>query len=244
MAEHRIDDLARLAGTTVRNVRAYQDKGLLPPPRRVGRTGLYSADHLARLRLISQLLERGFSLANIAELVGAFERGAGLADLLGLAAVVTSPFSDEVAGSTTPAELAELFGAGVDVDVALRAVELGLVEPATDGQMRVPSPRLLHAGAELARSGVPLPVLLDELAAVRADVDRMAERFVTMVVDHVLGGGRRIPDAGQAREMAAVVQRIRPLAEMVVDAVLAAALERHARARLGASLAAVLEDQA
>ena len=30
MAEYRIDDLARAAGTTVRNVRAYQDRGLLP----------------------------------------------------------------------------------------------------------------------------------------------------------------------------------------------------------------------
>ena len=28
--EYRIDELARLGGTTVRNVRAYQDRGLLP----------------------------------------------------------------------------------------------------------------------------------------------------------------------------------------------------------------------
>ena len=42
MAEYRIDDLAREAGTTVRNVRVYQDRGLLPPPRREGRAGIYS----------------------------------------------------------------------------------------------------------------------------------------------------------------------------------------------------------
>ncbi|MFB9386717.1 MerR family transcriptional regulator [Pseudonocardia petroleophila] len=37
--EYRIDELAHTAGTTVRNIRAYQDRGLLPPPRRVGRVG-------------------------------------------------------------------------------------------------------------------------------------------------------------------------------------------------------------
>jgi DNA-binding transcriptional MerR regulator len=32
MTEYRIDELAREAGTTVRNVRAYQERGLLAPP--------------------------------------------------------------------------------------------------------------------------------------------------------------------------------------------------------------------
>src|SRR5204863_6803631 len=67
VAEYRIDDLARAAGTTVRNVRVYQDRGLLPPPRREGRTGLYGEPHLARLRLIGQLLEKGYTFAHIAE---------------------------------------------------------------------------------------------------------------------------------------------------------------------------------
>ena len=48
MAEYRIDDLARAAGTSVRNVRYYQDGGMLPPPRRQGRVALYSEAHLAR----------------------------------------------------------------------------------------------------------------------------------------------------------------------------------------------------
>ena len=51
MADYRIDDLARAAGTTVRNVRAYQERGLLPPPRREGRVALYGDAHLARHRV-------------------------------------------------------------------------------------------------------------------------------------------------------------------------------------------------
>lgn len=30
--EYSVDELARAAGSSVRNVRAYQDRGLLPPP--------------------------------------------------------------------------------------------------------------------------------------------------------------------------------------------------------------------
>src|ERR1700753_1342161 len=40
--EYRIDDLARLAGTTTRNIRVYRDRGLLPPPLRVGRIALFN----------------------------------------------------------------------------------------------------------------------------------------------------------------------------------------------------------
>jgi DNA-binding transcriptional MerR regulator len=104
----RIDELARLAGTTVRNARAYQDRGLLPPPARVGRVGWYSEAHLARLRLIGRMLGRGYSLANIAELIDSGVRGRDLADLFGSEAVTSAPwggdrFSTILAESGVPA---------------------------------------------------------------------------------------------------------------------------------------------
>ncbi|HJR19703.1 MAG TPA: MerR family transcriptional regulator, partial [Actinomycetota bacterium] len=110
MANYRVDELARVAGTTVRNLRAYQDRGLLPPPRREGRVGIYSDAHLARLRLIGQLLERGYTLANIGELIEALERGHEVGDLLGLGEALTGPWSDEVPDYITPEELLAMFG--------------------------------------------------------------------------------------------------------------------------------------
>src|SRR6266542_964774 len=95
-SEYRIDELAREAGTTVRNVRVYQDRGLLPPPRRQGRIGLYSQAHLARLRLIGQLLERGYTFAHITELIAAWQQGRDIGQLLGLEAAMTGPWSDEI----------------------------------------------------------------------------------------------------------------------------------------------------
>lgn len=37
--EYRITDLAKAADVSVRNIRVYQDRGLLPPPKILGRTG-------------------------------------------------------------------------------------------------------------------------------------------------------------------------------------------------------------
>ena len=50
-----IDELARQIGMTVRNVRAHQSRGLLPPPELRGRTGYYGPEHVARLKLIQEL---------------------------------------------------------------------------------------------------------------------------------------------------------------------------------------------
>lgn len=238
--DYRIDELARAAGTTVRNVRAYQERGLLAPPRRQGRVGLYSDAHLARLRVIGALLERGYSLQNIGELVGAWERGDDLGDLLGLAIAVASPFGDEVPALFSGDELGELFGIADAAEVLGEALDLGLLEVDGD-RFRAPSPRLLHAGAELHRAGVPLPALLAEVRRLRRDIDAVAERFVDLVATHVFGPFGDLPPTEVLGELAQVVQRLRPLAEMVVDSELARALERHARSQLGERLTRLVD---
>lgn len=79
-----VDALARAAGTTTRQVRALQTRGLLPRPRLVGRTGFYDPGHLDRLRAVLRLQDAGFSLAAIAALVQAWESGMTLSQVLGL----------------------------------------------------------------------------------------------------------------------------------------------------------------
>lgn len=78
-----IDELAAAAGTTSRNVRAFQSRGLLPPPRLVGRTGRYDDGHRAQLEAILRLQRRGYSLAAIADLSATWEAGGTLEDVLG-----------------------------------------------------------------------------------------------------------------------------------------------------------------
>jgi DNA-binding transcriptional MerR regulator len=232
--DYRIDELAREAGTTVRNVRAYQDRGLLPPPRRSGRVGLYTDAHLARLRLIGQLLERGYTLANIDELLSAWERGQDIGELLGLEAALVQPWSDEVAMTISLEDLNELFGE--DDDALREAVKLGLLEPSEDGQsFSVPSPRLLHAGAELVAAGIPLEAVLNHARQLARDTDRIAARFVELVSANVFEpyGDRPFAPADVPR-LAELLRRLRPLAQLTVDAYLARAMEQRMTSELGA----------
>ena len=79
-----IDDLARRVELPVRTIREYHTMRLLPPPERRGRLGLYGDQHIQRLRLIIRLQRRGYSLAGIRDLLGAWESGTDLVTLLGV----------------------------------------------------------------------------------------------------------------------------------------------------------------
>src|SRR5438309_1360258 len=107
-----IDELARRAGVTTRNVRAYQERGLLPPPQKVGRTGMYGEVHLARLMIVGNLLERGYSLASIGELLGAWDSGGNLGELLGFEHALARPWIDEPPEHLDRAQLETVFGPG------------------------------------------------------------------------------------------------------------------------------------
>lgn len=235
--DYRVDELARQAGTTVRNVRAYQDRGLLPPPRRAGRIVLYSEDHLVRLRLIGALLERGYTLANIAELLAAWQRGQDVGALLGLGAVLGRSWSEEPAAEVTASELAAaLPGTAVDAAVLGRAVDVGILEPAGPDRYRVLNPRALEVGALLLASGVPLDEVLAAARRLRDDVGDVARLFVDLVEVHVFDPLGDLPPAAEVPRLARLVERLRPLALQVVEVELARAMEREVADRLGEHL--------
>ena len=107
-AELTIDALARETGMTVRNIRAHQSRGLLPPPEVRARTGYYGPEHVARLRLIQELQGNGYNLAAIKDLV---TRSDGSAEeVLGFARALLAPFEDEAPEIVEAAELVERYG--------------------------------------------------------------------------------------------------------------------------------------
>lgn len=239
--EYTIDELAREASTTVRNVRAYQDRGLLPPPMRRGRTGWYSSSHLARLRLIGSLLSRGYTLGNIAELLDALERGHDLRQIVGLERAISSPWSDEQARHFTLPELLRMFGVVFNPRTLAKVIELGLLEP--DGlRYRAPRPKVLIAGAELSKAGMPLDDLLKIIEGLRANVQRVADEMVQLVarlLDHY--GDGKLPPPEDVPRLAGTIWRLRPLAMMAVEAEVSRALEKSANQFLGDRVAQILE---
>lgn len=224
MGDLTIDELARRSGTTSRNIRAYQERGLLPAPRLVGRVGYYAEGHLARLRHIGALLERGFTLASIRELFEAWERGYGLADVLGFEEALAAPWDIEASSLLSTDDLAAMFGD--DTRALATAVRVGVIVPEGDG-FRVPSPRLLDAARELVAAGYPLPALLHEADVLNRDLDRVAERWVDMFREHVWDEYvRRGMPADELQGLTAFLQRMRPVLSSIIAPLLAQAMER------------------
>jgi Ca-activated chloride channel family protein len=67
---YKLDELARAAGTSVRTVRYYVQRGLLPAPAFRGKDTAYEHDHLVRLRAIRRLQDAFFPLDAIAVELG------------------------------------------------------------------------------------------------------------------------------------------------------------------------------
>ncbi|MFF1645085.1 MerR family transcriptional regulator [Streptomyces sp. NPDC058240] len=241
-AEYRIEDLAHASGATVRTIRAYQDRGLLPTPERRGRANVYRDTHLARLRQIADLLDRGYTLASIKELLDAWDTGRGLGGVLGLVAEVHGPWTDEQADRITRDELNLKFGGTPDDEAVAEAVDLGVLEriPGRDDEFLVPSPQELAVAVELHAAGVPLSAISGHLRELRGQVEQIASRFLEFTTEHVFARylGHRPPTDSDAAEAAAMVRRLRPLAQQTVDAELARAMRtfatRHLHHHLGA----------
>ncbi|MET8284990.1 MerR family transcriptional regulator [Streptomyces sp. NPDC005132] len=235
-AVYRIEDLAHHSGATVRTIRAYQDRGLLPRPERRGRANVYADAHLARLRQIADLLDRGYTLASIKELLEAWDTGRGLGGILGLVAEVDGPWTDERAVRISRAELDERFGGRPNDAAVADAVELGVLErmPGSEDSFLVPSPQELSVAVELYAAGVPLSAISGHLRELRVKVEHIASRFLEFTTEHVFARylGEHPPTDAEAAEAASLVRRLRPLAQQTVDAELARAMRLFATRQL------------
>ena len=207
-----IDDLARRVGMTVRNVRAHQSRGLLPPPEIRGRTGYYAPEHIDRLELIKDLQAEGFSLEVIKRILDSAP-GTTAAEVLNFTRAVTEPFGDEEPELMEQRELAERWGDQLTPKLAERVQKLGFVRAVGDGRFEVLSPRLQAVSEELAELGIPLETAVDTTANVKRHAQAVANAYVKLFLDHVW---RPFQESGEPDakwpEVRETLDRIRPLA--------------------------------
>jgi len=177
VTEYRIDDLAREAGTTTRNVRVYQESGLLPRPQRRGRVAIYTDRHLGQLQAIIRLLSEGFTVKHILKFLAGLQRGQDLVEVLDLAdlgELVTAPWSHPVSQTLTREQLETRLGT-LDATMLRGLVNSGVIEP-TDAEnlYRVADLRQVDDFATLVSRGMPLEVLLKTVTAVDKKLDDAA----------------------------------------------------------------------
>ncbi len=177
-----VDELARSSGVTVRNIRAYQARGLLPPPEVRARTGFYGPEHRARLALVQDLQGEGVRLDTITRLLATTAGATG--QVLHFLRTVRELFAEPEGEILTVAELAERFGTG-DEHLLRKAHKLGLLREVAPGQHQVVSPRLLAAGQSLVGLGVPAARSLDVVAQLRRHAEGIARLYVEVFLDEV-----------------------------------------------------------
>ncbi|MGH2960844.1 MAG: MerR family transcriptional regulator [Solirubrobacterales bacterium] len=205
-----VDELAQRTGMTVRNIRAHQSRGLIPPPEVRGRTGYYGSEHVARIELIRELQADGFNLESIRRLL---EGARGSSDeVLRFTRALRAPFEDEEPQIVTAEELGRRWGT-TNPKLLAKAERLGIIRPLGDGNFEELSPRLGRASAELAALGVAPETALGVAAQIRRHSEGVAAAFVKLFLDEVW---KPFEEAGRPKErwpeVREALERLRPLA--------------------------------
>ncbi len=145
-SEFGIEELSRRTGITVRSLRSYQSRKLLPPPEVRGRTGFYDQRHVARIELLKDLQSEGFTLDAIASMLDA--TGRSDADLLRFTRSVRSMFGATSGAIVTTADFTERFGAppGAGPGPVEARRSLGLLREVGEDTYEELAPRLVAAG--------------------------------------------------------------------------------------------------
>lgn len=172
---------------SARNVRAYQSRGLVPPPHREGRSARYGPEHVARLRLVRALHGHGLALTQVEDLVA---RGIAEDELarLGREELVAT-WRKAVRVPMAPAYLAELERTDPGMTEAL--VDAGLAQH--EGDRVVARATTLGLASALMVRGVELSVSARTGLAV-AEAARTSAPDLRTLLDWAGGGGDPGPD--------------------------------------------------
>lgn len=243
-----VEELAAEAGTSVRNLRAFQDRGVLPPPERKGRRAVYGELHLFRLRVVLRLQERGYNLGSIHELIMAAESGRDVGELIGLDQAITAPLAASRVADTpatmTQAQLMRLFGfKRLPRDLVRRAVAMEFLAP--DGQrFRAPNIGIIDSAAELVRAGISLADLLDIAERLRGNMQRTADDVLVHLAGVIDSYGTGIPPAEDLPRIAELIHKLRRLVDSVVLAEAHRAIEQSVARIYGDRLARTINNVA
>lgn len=226
-----VDQLADRSGVTVRTIRFYAGRGLLPPPRLRGRTGLYGPDHLARLELVSELAALGFTLAAIERYLERVPHSAGAGELA-LHRALLAPWVSEQVEEINRAELDRRSGRVLDDDACTALEALGVLEQLESGRLRLHGG--LGPGLEMLDSGLPTTLLRDSHDLIEKHTTALAEDLMALFQRQVLQPYR---DAGRPADqrgaLAITLSRLKPITVQGVVIAFGRAVNRTIRERIG-----------
>ncbi|MEU1311805.1 MerR family transcriptional regulator [Streptomyces cinnamoneus] len=232
-----VDELAARAGVTVRTVRFYGTRGLLPPPelgpRRVGR---YGPGHLSRLALIEELQHQGLTLAAIERYVRGLPDDLSAHDLAIHRALVAS-WTPDGAKETTRERLERRAGrplteADIDRLAAMNVLERGEGDEGAD-TFRV-DPGLLGLGVQLLDVPIALETLLAARTVLLEHARSTARELTRLFHDEVWGPYReQESDPAEVEAMKSLSAHMQPLVVQALVTAFQRSLKQELRATYG-----------
>ncbi len=170
---------------TVRNVRAYAGRGLIAAPRLEGRTGYYTIEHLQRLRLIREFIDRGYTLAAVER---AMSRGArtSAGHTLDLLRLLDEPNHDPEPEVMSRDALAALAGVERNDQLIEAMGEFGLVEWLDEEKVRLMQPTVVRAGAAAVALGLDPTTVIGLFPLLSGNLRAIADAFVSGVAEEIV----------------------------------------------------------
>lgn len=220
--ELTVEDLSKQAGVSVRNIRAYQTAGLMPPPRLKGRLGIYDQEHLGKLELIRELRQQGFRLEAIKDMLdktpeGAWSEYSLISDLFS-----TTFFTVEAPKRKALSEMAAHWQTSATPEQKERLSRNGLYRRIGPDEVEMLSPALERIGIQLAELNVPLDTVLDLQDELIKHTRIIARAYVEQLFLTLAEGiaaaeaeakAKGVPvDPAAIAPLTAMFERLRPLA--------------------------------
>jgi DNA-binding transcriptional MerR regulator len=207
-ADLTVDELATAAGIPVRRIRFYAGKKLLPPPRLDGRTGLYGPSHLARLHLIGDLQDAGYTLSAVEDFLSAVPEDAD-ADAVAMVATLVSPAPVGRALVFTRDELGERLGQELTEPRLQLLADASLLTRGNDGELHLTHAQLEFSLRMLAVDA-PLDALVEAGLVVRSHARALAEDLQDVFHRRIMAHHQN-PTPEQRERLRAVSSALRPL---------------------------------
>ena len=202
-----LEELTTRVGMSVRNIRFYTSKGLVPPPIRRGRSGFYTADHVSRLELVRELQSHGFTLSAIEKYLAAVPEDA-TPEQIALHRTMLAPWQAEAVVELSSAELDARAGRSLTPDDLQLLRALGIVRRLGEDTWAVTATHLA-VGVGLIELGFPTETAVAAAEVYARHGREVAEELNDLFRTQVWPAYK---EAGASAEtIREVVERIKPL---------------------------------
>lgn len=199
-----LDELTDRVGLSVRTVRFYTARGLIPPPIRRGRSGYYTDLHVARIELVLELQSHGFTLSAIERYVAGIPDDATHEDIA-LARTMLAPWQSDLPVEMDHDQLETKAGRALSAEDIATLQALGVLR--IRGTSYLVASNQLAIGVRLLELGFPREVAARAAAIYAEHGEQMAKELFEVIRELLVP----VYGAEESEHFREVMERLKPL---------------------------------